>query len=106
MRLLELKSKSAPWRILVTLIQFTWVAVNNLTAVIGYFSMMTLIYPLKFLDYGRYDEWERWLFFIQFKFCASWGFENNWRIFQSGDVSKNCETSFLKKAFSSFSNQT
>ena len=76
----------------VTVIQFIWVAVNNITAVTGYFSVMMAIHPLKYFDMRRYDEWERWLFFIQFKFCASWGFENNWQIFQSGDVSFNFDT--------------
>ena len=86
MRLLELKSKYPFTRYTVSLIQFLWVAVNNITAVTGYFTLMLLIHPLRYFDIKRYDEWERWLFAIQFKFCASWGFENNWRVYQSGDV--------------------
>jgi hypothetical protein len=87
MRLLEIKSKYPLSKCGITAIQFVWVAINNVVAVMGYFTVIAMIYPLKSFDRKRYDDWERWVFFIQFKFCASWGFENNWRIFQSGDVS-------------------
>ena len=71
---------------LVSSVQMVWVAFNNITAVFGYFVLLTAIQPLKLIDKSKYDHYERWLFAAQFKFCASWGWENGWKIKQSGQV--------------------
>ena len=86
MSIIEWKNSHPLSSNLISSIQFLWVAFNNITAVFGYFVLLTAIQPFKIIDRSKYDYYERWLFSCQFKFCASWGFENGWTVRQYGDV--------------------
>ena len=84
----KLKASHPLVKSLIATVQFIWVAFNNITAVTGYFVLLGAIQPFKWLDRQKYDRYERWLFSCQFKFCASWGFENGWDVKQCGEVYK------------------
>ena len=86
MSIIEWKTSHPLSSNLISSIQFLWVAFNNITAVFGYFVLLTAIQPFKIIDRTKYDYYERWLFSCQFKFCSSWGFENGWTVRQYGDV--------------------
>ena len=86
MSIIEWKNSHPLSSNLISSIQFLWVAFNNITAVFGYFVLLTAIQPFKIIDRTKYDYYERWLFSCQFKFCSSWGFENGWTVRQYGDV--------------------
>jgi len=86
MSIIEWKNSHPLSSNLISSIQFLWVAFNNITAVFGYFVLLTAIQPFKIIDRSKYDYYERWLFSCQFKFCASWGFENGWTVRHYGEV--------------------
>jgi len=88
MSIIEWKTSHPLSSNLISSIQFLWVAFNNITAVFGYFVLLTAIQPFKIIDRTKYDYYERWLFSCQFKFCSSWGFENGWTVRQYGDFEK------------------